>query len=134
MKTRIAAVYALAVVVMVALDALWLGAVARDMYARELGHLLAPQVRWAAAISFYPLYAAGLVALVVMPHRRDRAAVVAGRAALFGLVAYATYGLTNLATLAGWPLQVTLVDLGWGAAVTAATGAAAHALARRIVR
>jgi uncharacterized membrane protein len=132
MKLKWLGVYGLMLLVLLALDAVWLGAVARGMYARELGHLLAPAVRWGAAALFYLLYVAGLLALVVAPGRAAPSAEVAWRGALFGLVAYATYDLTNLATLAGWPLSVTIVDLAWGAAITCATALAGRALARRI--
>ena len=132
MKHSWVGVYGLMLLVLLALDALWLGAVARGMYARELGHLLAPGVRWGAAAFFYVLYVAGLLALVVAPNRAATTGQVAWRGALFGLVAYATYDLTNLATLAGWPLSVTIVDLAWGAAITCATALAGRALARRI--
>ena len=132
MKIRWLGVYGLMLLVLLAMDAVWLGVVARGMYARELGHLLAPAVRWGAAAFFYLLYVAGLLALVVAPRRAATTVDVAWRGALFGLVAYATYDLTNLATLAGWPLSVTIVELAWGAAITCATALAGRALARRL--
>jgi uncharacterized membrane protein len=132
MRLRWLAVYGFMLLVLLALDAVWLGVVARGMYARELGHLLAPSVRWGAAAFFYLLYVAGLLALVVAPSRAATAGEAAWRGALFGLVAYATYDLTNLATLSGWPLSVTIVDLAWGAAITCATALAGRAVARRI--
>ena len=134
MRLRWLVVYALTLLVLLALDAVWLGLVARGLYARELGHLLAPSVRWGAALVFYLLYVAGLLALVVAPHRAAPAGVVAWRGALFGVVAYATYDLTNLATLAGWPLSVTAIDLAWGAAITCVTALAGRALALRLAR
>jgi uncharacterized membrane protein len=134
MKLRTFAVYLLTLATLLALDAIWLGLVARGLYARELGHLLAPSVRWGAALAFYLLYVAGLLTLVVMPNRGATAGAVAWRGALFGLVAYATYDLTNLATIAGWPVSVTVVDLAWGAVITAATALAGRALARRLLR
>jgi uncharacterized membrane protein len=132
MRSKWLAVYVAMLLVLLALDAAWLGLVARGMYARELGSLLAPSVRWGAAVAFYLLYAAGLLVLVVVPHSGGAATAVAWRGALFGLVAYATYDLTNLATIAGWPVSVTLVDLAWGAAITCATALAGRALARRL--
>jgi uncharacterized membrane protein len=133
MRLRWLQVYAVTLLVLLALDAVWLGLVARGLYARELGLLLAPTVRWGAALAFYLLYVAGLLALVVAPNRGAVAAAVAWRGALFGLVAYATYDLTNLATIAGWPVTVTALDLAWGAAITCVTALAGRAVARRAV-
>lgn len=127
---RIVAAHILTLLVFVALDGVWLGVVARNMYRREIGHLLAPQVRWGAALAFYVLYVAGLLLLVVLPNRTAPILVSAGLGAAFGLVAYATYDLTNLATLAGWPLSVTLADLAWGAFATAAAAVAGRGFVR----
>jgi uncharacterized membrane protein len=124
------AVHLLTLVTFLAIDAVWLGLIAKDMYRRELGHLLAPNVRWGAALAFYIIYIAGLLVLVVLPHRGAPLLTVAGLGALFGLVAYATYDLTNLATLTRWPLSVTLADLAWGAFVTGITAAAGRGYAR----
>jgi uncharacterized membrane protein len=123
-------VYVLTLVTFLAIDAVWLGLIAKDMYRRELGHLLAPNVRWGAALVFYIIYIAGLLVLVVLPHRGAPLLTVVGLGALFGLVAYATYDLTNLATLTRWPLSVTLADLAWGAFVTGITAAAGRGFAR----
>ena len=127
---RTLAVYLLTLVTFLAMDAVWLGIVARDLYRRELGHLLAPTVRWGAAGVFYLLYVAALLVLVVMPNRGAPLLRVAALGALFGLVAYATYDLTNLATLRDWPMSVTLFDLAWGAVLTGATAVAGRAFAR----
>lgn len=124
------AVYLLTLVTFLALDAVWLGVVARDLYRRELGHLLAPTVRWGAAGVFYLLYVAAVLALVVWPHRAAPVGRVAVLGALLGLAAYAAYDLTNLATLRDWPLRVTLVDLVWGAVLTGLTAVAGRAAAR----
>lgn len=114
------------VLAMLVLDGLWLGLVARGFYRRHLGFLMGDQVNWAAAGAFYVLYAIGLTVFVVWPGI-DSGSVGAAlwRGALFGLVAYATYDLTNQATLRGWPTIVTAVDLGWGTALSAAVGAIA---------
>jgi len=127
---RTLAVYLLTLATFLAMDAVWLGVVARDLYRRELGHLLAPTVRWGAAGVFYLLYVAALLVLVVMPNRGAPLLRVAALGALFGLVAYATYDLTNLATLRDWPMSVTLFDLAWGAVLTGATAVAGRAFAR----
>ena len=114
------------VVAMLVLDGLWLGLVARGFYRRHLGFLITDQVNWAAAGAFYVLYAIGLTVFVVLPGI-DSGSVGAAvwRGALFGLVAYATYDLTNQATVRSWPTIVTAVDLGWGTLLSAAVGAIA---------
>jgi len=128
--SRLAATYVLTLVVFLAVDALWLGVVARGVYRRELGHLLADDVRWGAAALFYLLYVAGLLALVVVPHRDGTWLHAAARGALFGLCAYAAYDLTNLATLARWSLRVTVIDMAWGAILTGTTAVAGWRFAR----
>jgi len=127
---KLLAVYFLTLITFLAIDSVWLGLIAKDMYRRELGHLLAPNVRWGAALVFYVIYIAGLLILVVLPHKGSPLLTVAALGALFGLVAYATYDLTNLATLTRWPLSVTLADLTWGAFITGATAAAGRGYAR----
>lgn len=121
--------YAGAAVVMLALDMLWLGVIARTTYRHGIGHLMAGQPNLAAAAAFYVLYTAGLVFFVLAPTAGQPGwGSTLLRGALFGLVAYATYDLSNLATLRGWPLGLTLIDLAWGSALSA-TAAAAGRLA-----
>lgn len=101
------------------LDAIWLGAVAKRFYADKLGYLMAPDVRWWAAELFYLLFASGVLYFVVLPLKATGSpgrAFVTG--AFFGLVAYATYDLTNQAVVRGWPVVVTVIDLAWGALLT----------------
>src|SRR5512138_553240 len=95
-----------------AIDMVWLGWIARSFYRKELGFLLSPDTNWIAAIIFYLLFILGILVFVVLPGLEDnsiKATIL--RAALFGLVTYATYDLTNLATVKDWPLLVTIVDL-----------------------
>ncbi len=101
------------------IDMVWLGLVARNFYRDQLRFLMKTNINWGAAIVFYLLFVAGLVYFVVSPSLTDGSwltALLAG--AFFGLVTYATYDLTNLATLKDWPLKVTLVDLAWGAVLS----------------
>ena len=100
-------------------DAFWLGLVAPKFYKEQIGFIMAKNPNWAAAVIFYLLYVVGLVVFVT--GREGTLGQAALRGALFGLIAYATYDLTNLATLEGWPLRVTVVDLAWGTFVSAAT-------------
>ena len=115
--------YLVCAVVLVALDALWLGAMAQRLYRPALGHLLREQFAIAPVAVFYLLYIGGVVFFAVAPARgRWQAALCRG--ALLGLQAYATYDLTNQATLKDWPWPVTLADLCWGSFLTAVSAAA----------
>lgn len=120
----LAALYGIALVVLVALDALWLGLIARPFYRREMGALLNESVRLGPAFLFYLAYPAGLVYLALQPGTASLAQA-AMRCAVVGLVAYGAYDLTNLATLRGWSLRMSVVDVLWGAFVSTAAGAAA---------
>jgi uncharacterized membrane protein len=130
---RVAAVYLMTAVVFFSLDMLWLGMVARGFYRRHMGPLLADRVSWTAAIVFYLLFIAGILLFAVFP-ALDKGSL--GRAVLlgclFGLVTYATYDLTNLATLKGFPPIVAFVDLAWGTVLTGVVSTAGFFLARRL--
>jgi uncharacterized membrane protein len=102
-----------------AVDMLWLGLVAKRFYAKHLGFLMAPDINWYAALIFYLIFIAGVLIFVVMPGiRDDDLTMTLIKAAFFGLITYATYDLTNLATIKDWPLLVTIVDLIWGMVLT----------------
>ena len=117
-------------VVFLALDAVWLGLVARGFYREQLGPLMRPDVNWGAALLFYLLFVVGLLVFAVAPAlERQSLARAAALGALFGLICYATYDLTNLATLRGFPGLVAAVDLAWGAVIAATTASAAYLLA-----
>lgn len=94
------------------------------MYDRELKEIKKEKINWPAAIIFYVIYIVGVVFFVVSPAVEKGELVYALYAgALFGLVAYATYDLTNLATMKGFPLKITIIDLIWGTFVTTAVSA-----------
>ncbi len=122
------------IVVMGVLDAIWLGTMVPAVYRPQMGTLLSDNPVWAAAGAFYLLYAIGLVALVVLPSLGGERPVrdAALRGVLFGLVAYGTYDLTNLATMRDWPVIVTAIDMSWGASLTAVTSLAAAWATRRL--
>ena len=123
---QFAVAYAAMAVVFLALDAIWLASMAERLYRPAIGHLMRERFALGPALAFYAIYVAGVVVFVVAPalaERRWQSALVMG--ALLGLLAYATYDLTNQATLKGWPWQVTLADLCWGSFVTAVAAAAA---------
>jgi len=115
------------------LDGLWLGLVAKGFYARHLGYLLADGPVWPAAVVFYLLFLVAVHVFVVLPgleHASVRPTLVRG--AFFGLVTYATYDLTNLATVRDWPLVVTFVDLAWGTVLCLSVSGVGHRLGRRL--
>jgi uncharacterized membrane protein len=107
--------YGIAFVVFFVVDLIWLGLVAKDLYQKEIGSLLKPDVNWVAAIIFYLLFILGLVIFVINPAVESGSlakAMMLG--AFFGLVTYATYDLTNLATMRDFTLKITAIDLTWG--------------------
>jgi uncharacterized membrane protein len=111
------------------LDAIWLTITAERLYRPALGHLMRPDFDLVAAVAFYAVYIAGVSIFVVLPSRCARSAF--GRGAIFGLVAYATYDLTNQATMRDWPWHVTFADLAWGACVTSISAWAAYLVGSR---
>ncbi|MES2583890.1 MAG: DUF2177 family protein [Pseudomonadota bacterium] len=128
MNTRYLAAYAGTAVAMVALDMLWLGLIATPLYQQGIGHLMADAPNVPVAVLFYAVYALGLVIFVVSPHTGGAPwRKTLTLAALFGFFAYATYDLTNLATLRNWPVSLTLIDLVWGIFVSTASAAAGKA-------
>jgi uncharacterized membrane protein len=107
--------YGIAFLVFFVVDLIWLGLVAKRLYQKEIGQLLKPDVNWVAAMIFYALFIAGLVIFVLMPGvDANSLSKVMMLGAFFGLVTYATYDLTNLATLKDFTLKITLIDLTWG--------------------
>jgi uncharacterized membrane protein len=97
------------------IDMVWLGLVARTFYSKYIGFIMAPSINWFAAIIFYLLFIVGILVFVVVPGLKSTSLrTTLLRAALFGLITYATYDLTNLATLKDWPVLVTIVDMAWG--------------------
>jgi uncharacterized membrane protein len=125
--------YAIALPVFFAIDMVWLGLVAKDFYKSQIGFLMKPDINWTAAIIFYLLFIVGLVLFVIAPSIEKMSwtyALLFG--ALFGLITYATYDLTNLATLKDWPLLVTIVDLAWGATLGALVSVVTYFIAGKI--
>lgn len=117
--------YAACVGTFFALDIAWLGFLAKGFYQRQMGHLLAEQTRWGAAIAFYLIYVAAIVVLAVLPGIEKQSILrAAALGAVFGLAAYAAFDLTSLALLKGFPGGVVPVDLAWGVVLTASVAAA----------
>ncbi len=119
--------YLLTAVIFFALDIAWLGFVAKNIYAKYLGHLLKSQFNLVAGGIFYLIFIAGILIFAVYPAVNKNSfatAVVLG--ALFGFFTYATYDLTNLATLKDWPLIISLVDIAWGSFLTGVVSASGY--------
>lgn len=126
--------YLITLPIFFALDMVWLTLVAKNFYSNQIGFLMKPDINWIAAVLFYLLFILGLVLFVIMPALEKGSwvhALLFG--ALFGFISYATYDLTNLATLKDWPLLVTLVDLGWGLILSGSVCVAAYFAANKIL-
>ena len=123
--------YLVALGVFLAMDMTWLLVIAKDLYAKHLGYLMSKTPNLVAAGIFYLLYVAGLVVFVLEPAIKNNSLVEAlWRGALFGLIAYATYDLTNLATIKDWPLLITVIDLIWGAVLSGSVAVVSYWLMR----
>ena len=122
------AAYGGTAVVMVALDLIWLGVIAKPLYQQGLGHLMAASPNVPVAVVFYLLFAVGLVIFAVAPHTAPHSwATTLTMAALFGFFTYATYDLTNWATLKDWPWKLSLIDMAWGTLVSTSSAAGGKA-------
>jgi uncharacterized membrane protein len=122
------AAYAAVTVTMLAIDMLWLGVIAKSFYQRGIGHLMADEPNLFAAGVFYLLFPLGIMIFAVISTAASDSwtrTILTG--ALFGFFAYATYDLTNLATLKNWPLSLSLVDTAWGTLVSGIAAAAGKA-------
>jgi uncharacterized membrane protein len=123
---QFAIAYAAAAVVFLVLDAIWLTLMADRLYRPAIGHLMLERFALAPAAAFYAIYLAGVVVFAVSPALGSgRWLTALGLGALLGLMAYATYDLTNQATLKDWSWTVTIADLCWGTFVTAVAAAVA---------
>ncbi len=127
--------YIITLIVFFVIDMIWLGVVAKGFYRRHLGALMTSKVNWISAMLFYVLFIVGLLVFAVRP------ALVSGMplnalffGALLGLISYATYDLTNLATLKDWPLVVTVVDLIWGTVLGGAVSYLSALLGRALLK
>ena len=126
--------FLIALAVFTAIDLVWLVLVAKNFYNRQIGFLMKPDINWTAAIIFYLLFIAGLVTFVISPAVLKHSwlhALLFG--ALFGLITYATYDLTNLATMKDWPVIVTIVDLAWGMVLSASVSVVTYLIYTKIV-
>ncbi len=111
--------FAITTVIFFSIDLVWLGVIAKNMYREKLGFILSEEVNWTAAIVFYLIYIAGILFFAVVPALNSgewQTALLNG--AVLGFLCYATYDLTNMATIARWPLQIVIIDIAWGTVLT----------------
>lgn len=123
--------YILTTIVFFAIDMVWLGFIAKNIYRKYLGALLSDTVNWTAAIIFYLVFIVGIFIFVILPSVEKQSvmrALLYGGA--FGFITYATYDLTNYATLKGFPLNIVIIDLAWGAVLTAIVSIAGYFITR----
>lgn len=126
--------YLVSLAVFLAIDLLWLGVVARSFYQKQLGFIMAPSVNGFAAISFYLLFMVGILFFVTIPGLESGSLkTILLRATLFGLTTYATYDLTNLATLKDWPVLLSVVDMLWGIFVSVSVSSAGFMYGTRFI-
>ncbi len=126
--------YFITLAVFFVIDLTWLGLIAKNLYSQQLGFIMRENVNWAAAIIFYLIFIIGIVYFVVNPaiiNDNWRYALFAGM--LFGFITYATYDLTNLATLKDWPLKITIIDLIWGTSLGGLTSIISFLINKRIL-
>lgn len=125
--------YAIALVIFLAIDMVWLTVIAKSLYAQQLGYLMAPKAKLWAAVIFYLLFVMGLQFFVLNPALAGGSWTTALFAGMFfGLVTYATYDLTNLATVKDWPVLITVLDLIWGSTVSGLTSLLSFLIIRRL--
>jgi uncharacterized membrane protein len=125
--------YVLTFIVFLAIDAVWLLLISKNLYSKEIGHLMADKALLLPALIFYLLFVVGILIFAVVPgYQAQSLSKTLMLSALFGLMTYATYDLTNLATLRDWPLKITIIDIIWGTTVSTLTGLAGYYIAQLI--
>ena len=129
--TQFLKLFVLTAVVFFAIDLVWLGVVAAQFYQRQMGSLLAPQVRWVPAVLFYLIFITGLLVFAVLPGLTAGSLTRAlAHGAFLGFMAYATFDLTCLALFKDFPMLVVVVDLVWGTCLSAVVTAAGYGIGR----
>ena len=131
--TQYSIAYIATAVVFLVVDLVWLTQIARQFYASMLGDLLLEQPNVGIAVGFYLVYVLGIIIFAVAPALKTgelQTALISG--CLFGFFAYATYDLTNLATLKGWPVMMAVVDIAWGTTVTGISAVSGFLITRTV--
>ena len=126
--------YVLTVPVFFVIDIVWLGVIAKGFYRRNLGFILSTDVNWAAVFIFFLIYIAGIIFFAVRPALASNtlrdAALLGG---LFGFFTYATYDLTNMATIKDWPLKIVVIDILWGTCLCILVAGLSFLIAKRLL-
>ncbi|NVO20255.1 MAG: DUF2177 family protein [Bacteroidetes bacterium] len=125
--------YILTTLLFLAIDMAWLGFIAKNIYRKYLGSFLSDTVKWPAAFIFYLLFIAGIFIFVINPaieKQSAQRAIILG--AVFGFITYATYDLTNYASMKGFPLPIVFIDLAWGALLTSIVSFAGYYIVKFI--
>lgn len=126
-------IYLITFVVFFVIDLIWLTLISKNFYSTQIGHLMASKPNLVPALIFYLMFVGGIIVLALIPGLEAKSlAKTAYLAAIFGLLSYATYDLTNLATLKDWPLIVTVVDMIWGTFLATTTGVISYLIIQRI--
>jgi uncharacterized membrane protein len=126
--------YFITLIAFLAIDMVWLGLVARTVYQKYLGFLLAPTTNWIAVVLFYLLFILGILVFVVVPGlQANSLKATLLRAVLFGLITYATYDLTNLATVINWPVLITVIDMAWGTGLSVLVSYISFMVGKRLI-
>jgi uncharacterized membrane protein len=134
MVTNYFKLYFATLIAFLAIDMVWLGLVARTFYRNYLGFLMTPTINWIAALLFYLLFILGILVFVVVPGLGENSLkATLLRAALFGLVSYATYDLTNLATVKDWPVVISVVDMAWGTVLSVMVSYVSFMVGKRLI-
>jgi len=127
-------IYSVALTIFLGIDAIWLTVVAKDFYAKHLGFIMTDKPNLIAALVFYLINIVGITLLVIMPSLQEKTVTkVLLLSALYGLCTYATYDLTNMATLKNWPTIVTVVDLIWGVTLSVVVGVGTFLFVKRFL-
>lgn len=122
-------------IIFFSIDLIWLGVIAKNLYREKLGFILSTEVNWTAAIVFYIIYISGILYFAVVPSLLDaewEKALLNG--AILGFLCYATYDLTNMATIAHWPLQIVIIDIAWGTLLTGSVSVLSYLLAEKFMQ
>jgi len=124
--------YIVTFLVFLGIDAIWLGLIAKNFYSKTIGHLMADKPNLLAALIFYLFYVFGIIVFAINPALKEKNPMVALQlGALLGFIAYATYDMTNLATLKNWPLHVTVIDIIWGTFLTGSVSLVSYLILKK---
>jgi len=126
--------YGITTIIFFSIDLIWLGAIAKNLYREKLGFIMSEEINWTAAIVFYLIYIAGILYFAVVPSLNNadwHIALLNG--AILGFLCYATYDLTNMATIAKWPLQIVIIDILWGTVLTGSVAVGSHLIVSRFI-